>query len=193
MAEEEGNEFRWSMFREEACTIFAGVAIAVPILHESLGWESRLGVAVLLSVFLIFLSVVDIRYGMLYDKVVFPMGCAGLMLDFLGLAVEPADGLVAACAGGGTLLFVRWASRGGMGGGDVKLGFALGLWLGLEGTVLALFLAFLSGAAVGVSRMLWEKRRDQRMAFGPFLAFGAWMAFLYGESIFQHYVAWAWR
>lgn len=63
--------------------------------------------------------------------------------------------------------------RRGMGFGDVKLAFLLGLLMGYPETVMALYVAFLTGAAVGVILVLGGKKKlKSKIAFGPFLIFG---------------------
>ena len=47
------------------------------------------------------------------------------------------------------MLVLYFASRGGMGEGDVKLAPTLGIWLGLDQGLLCLLLAFVSGGVVG--------------------------------------------
>ncbi|MBU1127393.1 prepilin peptidase, partial [Patescibacteria group bacterium] len=74
---------------------------------------------------------------------------------------------------GGFLFFLSLhaLTRGkGMGMGDVKLIFLLGLILGPRGLLVCLFLAFLTGALVGVILMISRKKKfKERIAFGPFL------------------------
>ena len=72
----------------------------------------------------------DLRYMLLYDST----NCYLLFLGWvrawqLGLMQEAWQGLVVL---GILMLLVYWASRGGMGEGDVKLAAVLGLWLGVE-------------------------------------------------------------
>ncbi|MEK9186423.1 MAG: A24 family peptidase, partial [Patescibacteria group bacterium] len=65
----------------------------------------------------------------------------------------------------------------GMGWGDVKLGAALGLWLGLPGIFYALVSAFILGAIFGVILLITkQKGRKDAIPFGPFLAIGAILA-----------------
>ncbi|MGQ9753667.1 MAG: prepilin peptidase [Thermaceae bacterium] len=71
-----------------------------------------------------------------------------------------------------------------MGYGDVKLLGALGAWVGFGGALLSLFLAALLGAILG----LLLKRR--KIPFGPYLALGGGVAFLYGEALIRAYLAW---
>jgi len=126
---------------------------------------------------------------MIFNRFLLPMACTGLVLDLAGRQIPPLDGCLAALAGGSLLLLIRCASRGGMGGGDVKLGAVLGIWLGLHGLAVALFLAFLFGAAVGLLLMLCRRTTRLRIPFGPFLSLGAWLSSLYGNEWLRLYEA----
>jgi len=71
-----------------------------------------------------------------------------------------------------------------MGFGDVKLAFLMGLVLGFPKIVVAFYLAFLTGAFVGVILILLGKAKlKQKIAFGPFLVFGTIFSLLWGEKI----------
>ncbi|MDY2684601.1 MAG: A24 family peptidase [Selenomonadaceae bacterium] len=125
----------------------------------------------------IWLSAMDIRQGILPNRLVLALGCSAVLL-------APLRGMGSWDAGcgflvGGGLLWLLRAVSGGMGGGDVKLGAALGLWLGGEGTLLMLFLAFLFGgiAAAGIL-LLHRGGWKSSLAFGPFLFVSAWLVYL---------------
>ena len=62
----------------------------------------------------------------------------------------------------------------GLGGGDINMIAAMGLWFGVTKTLFALVLAFGMGALVGL-RLIWagQATRKSLMPFGPFLALGA--------------------
>lgn len=84
--------------------------------------------------------------------------------------------LLAAAAYLGVLLLAHVG--GGMGLGDVKLGGVLGAALGMVGPPAAfagLALAVLSGGAVATVLLLRGRRRS-RLAFGPHLLLGFWLA-----------------
>lgn len=88
--------------------------------------------------------------------------------------------------GASLFLLLIWAfTRGrGMGLGDVKLAFLMGLVLGYPKVIVAFYLAFLTGAIVGVILILVKKARfGQKIAFGPFLAAATIITFLWGEKI----------
>lgn len=72
-----------------------------------------------------------------------------------------------------------------MGEGDIILMGILGYWLGLNRTIMALWWAFVLGAIVSVILMILKlKTRKDRIAFGPFLLIGSWIAYTWGCGIF---------
>lgn len=83
--------------------------------------------------------------------------------------------------------YLLWAAtRGrGMGFGDVKVSFLLGVFLGFPLVIIALYIAFLTGAIVGVILMMNGKKSwKSKIAFGPFLVFGTITAFVWqGELL----------
>lgn len=77
----------------------------------------------------------------------------------------------------------------GMGGGDVKLGAFLGLVLGFPNALVALMLAFLSGAIVSVVLILFGKKHfGETIPFGPFLVLGSLAALFWGSRIIDWYL-----
>ena len=77
-----------------------------------------------------------------------------------------------------------------MGRGDFKLFAALGAWLGWSALPLVLLLASLSGAAVGIARLLISGQRAA-LPFGPHLAGAGLLALLYGDALIDGYWNWA--
>ena len=94
---------------------------------------------------------------------------------------------------GGTLCGVLFyclyiAARGGLGGGDVKLAAGLGLWLGWEAAVIALWIAFmLGGTAAAVLLITGRRKRHDGIPFGPFLALGGYIGFIAGDYLWRLY------
>ena len=87
--------------------------------------------------------------------------------------------------------FLHFGSRGRwMGFGDVKLAFFMGFLLGLLQVIIALFVAFLSGAIIGLALILSKKKNlKSKISFGPFLIFGTYIAFFWGQEIAQWYLS----
>lgn len=89
---------------------------------------------------------------------------------------------------GAVMLILAVVSRGGMGGGDVKLAAVAGFFLGPGPAMLALFLAFVAGGAAGLVLLLTKmKGRKDFIPFGPYIALGAVAALLWGQPILEWY------
>jgi len=125
---------------------------------------------------LLVLFVADLKYQIIPDSMV-----------LIGvLASAWVGGFWLAGLGSFAFLYVLWAAtRGrGMGFGDVKLAFLMGLLLGYPAVIIAFYVAFLTGAMVGVILMI--RRRvgwKSKIAFGPFLVLGTIVAFVWGPYI----------
>lgn len=78
----------------------------------------------------------------------------------------------------------RW-----IGSGDILLGTSIGLLLGTRLSMLALFFAYVIGAATALILMSLQLiKRSETMPFGPFLAIGALVALFAGETLFTLYI-----
>ncbi|MCI1965670.1 MAG: prepilin peptidase [Oscillospiraceae bacterium] len=86
------------------------------------------------------------------------------------------------------LLLVLILSGGkGIGGGDVKLMAACGLFLGWKEILLAFFLSCLFGTAVHLPRMAIGKA-GKGLALGPYLFAGVFFALMWGNSVINKLV-----
>ena len=98
--------------------------------------------------------------------------------------------LIAGAAAGGFLLIAALAYPGGMGMGDVKLAFVMGLFLG-RNVAPALLVGFLAGSIVGGAIMASKgvkAGRKTQVPFGPFLAFGGLVGLFFGDAIVEWYL-----
>ena len=140
----------------------------------------------LFCVFLLVMAVIDFRTGLLPDRG--NLYLAGLGFMMAGAMGDVQDALLGALLGAALLFALRTLSRGGIGLGDVKYAAAFGIWLGWQGTLLALALAFALGAclALVLLGMGWLGRRD-RLAFGPFLSAGASLSYIGGAAFWSAY------
>lgn len=77
-------------------------------------------------------------------------GIDGLMNSFLGAAV-----------GGGLFLLLYFFNA--MGAGDVKLGAAVGCWLGIRFAAVALFYTILIGGLMAIIQLFFKRRRINSM------------------------------
>ena len=75
-----------------------------------------------------------------------------------------------------------------MGGGDIKLLFVMGIYLGWANNLLALFAGCLTAIIYGFAKQKKEGK-EVYIPFGPFLSLGAVFALLYGDSLIQWYLS----
>ncbi|CAM3457889.1 A24 family peptidase [Cytobacillus oceanisediminis] len=155
---------------------------------HQIGFHLELIVALTFISLLVIIFVSDIVYMIIPDKVLLfflPI----LMLERIAVPLSPWwDSTLGAFAGFLLLFAIAIVSKGGMGGGDIKLYFLVGIVLGFKLTMLSFFLATLAGAGYGFSGMLLGKyKKRQPVPFGPFIAAGAVLAYFYGEEIIDWY------
>ncbi|GGJ84105.1 prepilin peptidase [Deinococcus aquiradiocola] len=72
-----------------------------------------------------------------------------------------------------------------MGFGDVKLAAMIGAFLGWENLIVAVVVAIVAGAVLGVLQLLILK--ENRLKFGPYLALGALIALMFGAPLVEFY------
>jgi leader peptidase (prepilin peptidase)/N-methyltransferase len=128
---------------------------------------------------LVVLAAIDLERRIIPNRIVVP---AGLIVLLGNIAAEPhrtKEWTIAAFATMIGALVVSLATRGGVGMGDVKLGFLLGAGLGwdiLGGIVFAMAATFVVSLAILARHGIGA--RKQTIPFGPFLAAGAIVALL---------------
>jgi leader peptidase (prepilin peptidase) / N-methyltransferase len=147
---------------------------------------------------LLLLSAIDLEHKLLPDRVVFPclaVGAAGLVIAAFvgGYPRALVHAAIGAALFGGFLFLVAFVNPAGMGGGDVKLAFLLGMFLGyLDGwgiVMVGMFLSFVLGGVIGLAVMLLSGGgRKMQVPFGPFLALGTTIAIFLGHSILTAYL-----
>jgi leader peptidase (prepilin peptidase)/N-methyltransferase len=143
----------------------------------------------LLATSLLIVSFIDLAYRIIPDVITLPGIIAGLLASTLATPIGLGSALLGAVIGGGLFLLIAIVSRGGMGGGDIKLTAMIGAFLGWQGVFVTIFLAALSGAVSGLFLLLIKKKgRKDALPFGPFLALGALLSLLWGHEIVHLYL-----
>lgn len=153
------------------------------------GFTPELIVAILFVSLLVIITVSDIAYMLIPDKVLLPFAVVLLGLRFV-IPLDPWwNSLLGAAVGFSLLFLIAIVSKGGMGGGDIKLFFVIGLVLGLGGTLMTLFFASFIGAVVGIIQLRFTKKgRKSPIPFGPSIAAAAIIVYFWGEGILTWYM-----
>lgn len=151
------------------------------------------------AVFL-FIFIYDLRYYLIPDVVTLPAIFLALIFNLLIYFSAPtAQGFwsffsgyfLGGLVGGGFFLAQFILSKGKwIGGGDIRLGFLIGFLLGWPHTLVCLFLAYISGAAVGIFLIISKKKSMQSaIPFGTFLTPSALITLLCGQWILTKYLS----
>ena len=154
-----------------------------------LSWEVKKIYEVLILIFSLALAThiyTDCKEQLLYDKVSTALMVIGVIYaHYFGDMWQAVYGALVSFA---IMLAIYWISKGGMGLGDVKLAFVLGIWLGLEQSLLCLLLAFVTGGLVGIGLLVTGlKSRKDAIPFGPYLCIAGLVSLLYGKELLNWY------
>jgi leader peptidase (prepilin peptidase) / N-methyltransferase len=161
--------------------------VVVPL---ALGWNAEIWVGWTLVSLFIIITVSDIKYMLIPDKIL--LFFAGVFLvERIFIPLSPWwDSLLGATVGFSLLLLISIVSKGGMGGGDIKLYALIGFVLGTKLVLMSLFISTLLGALIGIiGIMVGVFERKKPIPFGPFIALGSLIAYFYGNTIFNAYLS----
>jgi prepilin signal peptidase PulO-like enzyme (type II secretory pathway) len=158
-----------------------------PVAINSLSSITSLAYFLFITYVLIALFLSDVLYQTIPDQITYPV----ILITLIFLIFQSPHLLISNLLSGISVAFfffllvllTRWQ---GMGLGDVKLAGLMGLFLGFPQIIVALYSAFLTGAILGVILiLLGRKRFKSQIAFGPFLITSTFIAWFWGEKIWQ--------
>ena len=129
--------------------------------------------------FLLIMLAGDLEQQIIYDKQLALFAVMGLIQTLLLYPALLEDHLLAALAGGVGFLLLAVLTRGGIGGGDIKLLSALGLWLGTNALeFVALGGIMLGGLFALLAMMTQNKGRRDFIPYSPAFILLAIFAFI---------------
>ena len=187
----------------------AGIALRYPIVeavtgilsayvawHFGASWATV--AALVLTWFLITLTLIDLDYKLLPDSLTLSLMWLGLLLALFEFAGQPLftdlrSSVIGAAAGYLSLwsvyqLFKLATGKEGMGYGDFKLLAALGAWLGWQLLLPVIVLSAAVGSIVGIGLIVTGQRsRQAEIPFGPYLAGAGWLALIFGDAIIARF------
>jgi prepilin signal peptidase PulO-like enzyme (type II secretory pathway) len=148
-------------------------------------FRDLLFVGILVEIF-----VYDLKHQLILPGVIWLGTIAGAVINIFYLHQSWVSLAIGAVIGGGFFLAQYVVSKGRwIGGGDVRFGVMMGVWLGWQGTLLALFIAYTTGATISVWLLAKKKKgMNSAIPFGTFLAFGTYVGLMWGEGIIRWYI-----
>jgi leader peptidase (prepilin peptidase)/N-methyltransferase len=172
-------------WRYPAVEAVTAALIALCALKFGLTWD--FAVAALFCAALVTVSATDLELRVIPNRIVVPTAIAVLAANTL---LHPSIEWVAAGLGAALFfLLAALAYPGGMGMGDVKLAFLLGVGLGRTVPV-AVMIGMISALVPSVILLARHGGAARKMAipFGPFLALGGVIALFAGSAILHWYL-----
>ena len=119
------------------------------------------------------------------------LAVCGVIAMFTKTETGIFDRMIGACCVSIPMYLMICLVPGSFGGGDVKLTFAMGLYLGWKKSLVGAFIACLIGGCQALYLLSSGKAKtgeNAHMAFGPALCIGYVLANAYGETILDWYL-----
>lgn len=158
------------------------------ISYNTFGISLQLILANALSLVLISITMIDIDTMEIKDRFQIIL----LLLAFINLFISPypiLDHLIGFFIIS-ILFYIIAVLTDGMGGGDIKLIAIGGFLLGYKATLVAFFIASVTGSILALYLLIFKKsNRKAQIAFGPFLCIGIYIAYHFAEPIIQYYIS----
>ncbi|PIR74861.1 MAG: hypothetical protein COU35_00095 [Candidatus Magasanikbacteria bacterium CG10_big_fil_rev_8_21_14_0_10_47_10] len=164
--------------------------VGTAVLSDSSSLTAALAFQWFIIFLLTFVFIYDAKYRLILDRATtIPAVILFGAFWYLGIHT-PQTMLIGAVVGAGFFWFQYVLSQGRwIGGGDMRLGFFMGVVLGWPLILVALFLAYIVGAAVGVG-MLALRKKDLQSAtpFGTYLSAATLVTLLWGQRLLDWYM-----
>lgn len=165
--------------------LFSGTLFVISFLR--LGLNIKLVQALFLNCILVIISIIDIKFRVIPNKIIIFVLAAGSIFSFVD-DISLGNAVIGMLVGGGTLFLISLIP-GAMGGGDIKLMFSLGIFLGYKQVLLSLYVAFVMAAIIGIILIMFKiKKRKEHIPFGPFLSVGSFISFHFYDTILSFFV-----
>lgn len=166
-------------------------AVLYLLIYLKFGFTLSLFKFCLFASLLIVIGFIDFETKYVYNSTVVFGVIAGVgftALEWVETKSIPWNYIVGAFIGFGVIYLIVVLTRG-MGEGDIDIALICGLFLGVKGILVTLFLAIILGGIVAsIILILKLKDRKAEIAFGPYLAIGAIISCLYGKQLIDVYL-----
>ena len=144
---------------------------------------------VLVSI-LIIIGIIDYKTQFVYTSTTIFGGIVAtifIIVQAIMYKTGTFDLILGGAIGFGIIGLIVFLTRG-MGEGDIEIATVCGLFLGVKGILLGLFLAIILGGIVGIIILsLKLKKAKEKIAFGPCIAIGSLISMLWGVEILKFY------
>ena len=172
------------------------------------------GAMIVVAAALVAASFIDLERQIIPDEITLPgaaLGClASVVLPGIHAAADPLLGGIAravpgpvfgliasvfgAAVGAGFIYLTGLAGKAifrkdAMGLGDVKLMAMVGAFLGWRAALMSIFIGCFFGSVIGVGMLVWRRRKDTRIPFGPYLSLGV-VSIMFFDALVIRAITW---
>ncbi|MDI6709701.1 MAG: prepilin peptidase [Thermoanaerobacterales bacterium] len=159
-------------------------------LYAQFGLQPLLAKHLFLASLLVAVAFIDMEHYLIPNRVVLVGLAGGVPLNLWVRDLTFLSAVLGALVPAAFFFLLALATRGGVGGGDIKLAAVIGLFLGWPWGLLAVFLGALAGGILGLALLLTgRKKRKDPLPFGPFIALGAIVTVFAGEPLVCWYLS----
>ncbi|MDD2714350.1 MAG: prepilin peptidase [Candidatus Wallbacteria bacterium] len=156
-------------------------AVLMALNYLFFGFSLKFVINSIVSGMLVVVTFIDFDYQIIPDEITIGGLVVALLFQVVINVLAPQlspyfyqiglyQAVFGAAIGGGLLYLIAFVSRGGMGGGDVKLAALLGALYGPEIILMILFVSFVLGGSIGLLLItLGIKGRKDYIPFGPYI------------------------
>ena len=171
----------------------AGLFVSTLLFHLRQGQFQVITLLYLLVIaaVLIIIGVIDLKFYLIPTSYVLALSLVALFYNYFYLSSTDFVGHIAAAFGASIFfaIIVLVTFGRGMGEGDVFLAFLIGMILGVKGSLIAIFTAFVVGAIVSLFLVFSGKKKfKEAVPFGPFLIFGFFISLFWGKFLLSWYL-----
>lgn len=186
------------------------IPLKIPVIEAVTGvmfgllyWKYGISLELLVYVFygclLLVVFEIDLENQLILDVIIFPAMAVALVVSFFlpdirtfsiwwpGIGIESA--LVGGAAGLVAMSIPYLLYRKGMGMGDVKFGFLIGLMLGWPHIIVAILISWIGGGLIAALLLATKvKGLKDAIPSGTFMAVATMVALIWGSEIWQWYM-----
>ena len=124
-------------------------------------------------VILTYITVTDFEQYVIFDTMLIPFAIIGLCYT-IHQQLSISEHLAACLCGGLLFLLLTLLTNGAIGGGDIKLIAAIGLWLGIQSLLSVIAYGFIAGGIAALFLLITKQKcRYDYFAYGPYFALSA--------------------
>jgi leader peptidase (prepilin peptidase)/N-methyltransferase len=181
--------------RYPSVELLNGLLYVAVIFQFGIGWHTPLLFALVSA--MVVITFIDLDFQIIPDAITLPGMIIGLAASHF-IMPDPflkysqlgfVNSVIGLLAGGVSFYVIAVLSRGGMGGGDVKMMAMVGSFMGWKGVFLTTLVGSLAGSVIGIGLMVFKgKGRKTKIPFGPFLAAGSLITLFLGRMILNWYL-----